>query len=123
MKWILLVMLSKPFYIPNISYIFFIFYILLCGANFFFQCIAKERGMQTLAEDPNQKQILLRQISATVRPSRTKAIVSDDETKDETWVTKKGAVNLLAPKSLSKLGDLINNAIGRRLGNIDRIGV
>jgi len=48
--------------------------------------------MQTLAEDPNQKQILLRQISATVRPSRTKAIVSDDETKDETWVTKKGAV-------------------------------
>lgn len=44
-----------------------------------------QTGLEMLDANPNQKQILLRQISATVRPSRTKAIVSDvrrDEGRD-----------------------------------------
>ncbi|EDW53127.1 GM12662 [Drosophila sechellia] len=42
----------------------------------------KSREMETLDAGPNQKQILLRQISTTVRPGETKAIVSDVETKE-----------------------------------------
>jgi len=60
------------------------------GSNYvltlFFQCrkraMQKSREMETLDASPNQKQILLRQISATVRPSETKAIVSDVKTKE-----------------------------------------